>query len=43
MVVKIWFEAIIDGRRQFSQTPSKLKEQVRQMLIDAGRADLIDE
>ena len=42
-MVNFWVEAIIDGKRRFSQTPAKLKEAVRAELIARGREDLIDE
>ena len=42
-MVNFWVEAIIDGRRKFSQTPAKLKEAVRAELIARHREDLIDE
>ena len=42
-MVKFWVDAIVAGRRAFHQTPAKLKMDVRAMLIDIGRADLIDE
>ena len=42
-MVNFWVEAIIEGRRRFSQTPAQLKEAVRAELIARGREDLIDE
>lgn len=42
-MVKIWHDAIVEGRRKFHQTPAKLKEAVRAMLIETGHEDLIDE
>lgn len=42
-MVNFWVEAIIAGKRQFHQTPAKLKEAVRAELIARGREDLIDE
>ena len=42
-MVKIWVDAIMAGKRLFSQTPTKLKEAVRAALIEMGRKDLIDE
>lgn len=42
-MVKFWHDAIVAGKRKFSQTPAKLKEAVRAMLIKTGHEDLIDE
>ena len=42
-MVKIWHDAIVAGRRKFHETPSKLKEAVREMLIQTGHEGLIDE
>ena len=36
-------EIVILGKKSFSQVPAKLKEQVRELLIDAGCEDLIEE
>ena len=42
-MARLWANQIIAGKKKFHETPSKLKEQVRQILIDEGHADLIDE
>lgn len=42
-VAKLWAERIIDKKKTFAQVPSKLKDQVRELLIEAGREDLITE
>ena len=42
-MVNVWVEAIIEGRRRFSQTPAKLKSAVRAELIARGREDLVEE
>ena len=42
-MVKIWVDAIVAGKRQFHQTPAKLKADVRAALVEMGREDLIDE
>jgi len=42
-MVKIWHDAIVAGKRAFHETPAKLKEAVRVMLIETGHEDLIDE
>ena len=43
MIAQLWAEKIIAGEKKFHETPAKLKNQVRQILIDTGHADLIDE
>lgn len=43
MMAMLWCNQIILGKKTFSQVPAKLKEQVRQLLIDCGCEDLIDE
>jgi len=42
-MVKIWHDAIVTGKRMFHETPAKLKEAVRAMLIETGHESLIDE
>lgn len=43
MMAMLWCNQIILGKKTFSQVPAKLKEQVRQLLIDCGCEDLIEE
>lgn len=43
MLAMLWANQIIIGKKTFSQVPAKLKNQVREILIDAGCEDLIDE
>lgn len=43
MLAMLWANQIILGKKTFSQVPAKLKEQVREILIDCGCEDLIDE
>ena len=43
MLAILWANQIIYGRKKFSQTPPTLKEDVRQILVDGGKEDLIDE
>mgnify|MGYP006923338788 CR=1 FL=1 len=43
MLAMLWANQIIMGKKTFSQVPVRLKEQVREILIDAGCEDLIDE
>lgn len=43
MLAMLWAIQIINGKKTFAQVPSKLKDQVREILIDAGCEDLIIE
>lgn len=43
MMAMLWCQQIILGKKTFAQVPAKLKEQVRQLLIDSGCEDLIIE
>lgn len=43
MIAMLWTNQIILGKKIFSQVPAKLKEQVRELLVDAGCAELIEE
>jgi len=43
MLAMLWANQIILGKKTFSQVPAKLKNAVRELLIDAGCEDLIDE
>lgn len=43
MIAMLWANQIILGKKTFSQVPAKLKEQVRELLIDAGCEELIEE
>ena len=43
MLAFLWANQIILGKKTFSQVPAKLKAQVREILIDAGCEDLIEE
>lgn len=43
MVAMLWANQIMLGKKTFAQVPRLLKEQVRQILIDAGCEDLIIE
>ena len=43
MLAMLWANQIILGKKTFSQVPAKLKPQVREILIDAGCEDLIEE
>jgi len=43
MLAMLWANQIILGKKTFSQVPAKLKNAVREILIDAGCEDLIEE
>lgn len=43
MLAMLWAIQIISGKKTFSQVPAKLKAAVREILIDAGCEDLINE
>lgn len=43
MLAMLWANQIILGKKTFSQVPTKLKEAVREILIDTGCEDLIEE
>lgn len=43
MMCYLWAQSIMLGKKKFSQVPRLLKEGVREILIDSGMEDLIDE
>ena len=43
MLAMLWATQIILGKKTFAQVPAKLKDQVREILTDAGCEDLIIE
>ena len=43
MIAQLWCDEIIAGRRSYAEVPQKLKPQVRKLLIDAGRENLVVE
>lgn len=43
MIAQLWADKIIAGEKTFRQVPAKLKDAVRQILIDTGHEDLIIE
>ena len=42
-MVKVWFNRVVLGEVLFSEVSPKYKEQVRTLLIEKGREDLINE
>lgn len=43
MMAMLWCQQILLGKKTFAQVPRLLKEQVKELLIDSGYADLITE
>ena len=43
MVVMLWTQQIMLGKKTYEQVPRLLKEQVKEMLIDSGCENLITE
>lgn len=43
MLAMLWANQIILGKKTFNQVPAKLKAAVREILIDAGCENLIEE
>ena len=43
MLAMLWAIQIISGKKTFAQVPAKLKDAVREILVDSGCEYLIDE
>lgn len=43
MMAMLWAQQIMLGKKTFTQVPRLLKEQVKEILIDSGMAELIVE
>lgn len=43
MLAMLWANQIIIGRRTYKQVPALLKNQVREILVDAGCEELVIE
>lgn len=43
MLAMLWANQIILGKKTYKQVPAKLKNAVREILVDAGCEDLIEE
>ena len=43
MIAMLWAQQIMLGKKTFAQVPKLLKEQVREILIDSGMEELIQE
>ena len=42
-MVMLWCRQIINGHRTYQQVPAKLKESVKNQLIELGYEDLVSE
>ena len=43
LLAMLWVVKIVDGKKTFSDVPRLLKEQVKEILIESGLENLIDE
>lgn len=43
MMAMLWAQQIMLGKKTFAQVPAKLREQVKELLIDSGCEDLVAE
>lgn len=43
MIAMLWAQKIMYGKKSFSNVPDKLKEQVREILIESGCEEFIEE
>lgn len=43
MVAILWANQILIGKKSYSDVPARLKEQVKELLTDAGKEDLVTE
>lgn len=43
MLAYLFAQSVILGKKKFSQCPDPLKPEIREILIDSGKEDLIDE
>lgn len=43
MMAMLWAQQIMLGKKAFADVPAKLKDKVRELLIDSGCEDLITE
>lgn len=42
MMAMLWAQQIMLGKRTFAQVPARLRDQVRELLIDSGLGDLTE-
>lgn len=43
MLAYLFAQSVILGKKKYSQCPEALKPEIREILIDSGKEDLIDE
>lgn len=43
MVAMLWVNQILLGKKSYADVPARLKEQVKELLTDAGKEDLVTE
>ena len=43
MMAMLWAQQIMYGKKTFAQVPRLLKDQVREILIDSGMENLVEE
>lgn len=43
MMAMLWANQIILGKKKFSEVPRLLKEKVKEILVDAGMRELVEE
>ncbi len=43
MVALLWANQILAGKKDYADVPARLKADVREILIDAGKGDLVTE
>lgn len=41
-MAKVYATLIIKGKKNFADVPERIKEQVRQILVDLGHEDLVE-
>lgn len=42
MMAMLWAQQIMLGKKTFAQVPAKLREQVRELLVDSGVGELAE-
>ena len=42
MMAMLWAQQIMLGKKTFAQVPAKLREQVRELLVDSGGGELAE-
>ena len=43
MMAMLWAQQIMLGKKKYAQVPRLLKEDVKELLIDSGKEDLVTE